>query len=305
MKSPKSLAFLLALALAAVGALPAAAQTCPATPGSPTISALTNFERTLTLNSTLLSTITPNITADTLAALTGGALELREQLNYNPANNVLTSFFFVVAPGSPVPTNLAQIPFTSILATSALGICQIVVVNKPAPSAMFFGAIGNSSPSFFGPFTGEPAVFSFGFTYDSPPVVSNVTEVVAGTLAAYSATAAGSFTVFPLPGGTTPGTGAITISITGPGGASTANSFTSIQTFATLDASASASSNGGPLTFSWSPVDGFPLPGIQGATNGPVLQLTAMRIGHTYQLMLTVTDSKGLTATAIVTVICV
>jgi hypothetical protein len=303
MKSPQSLAFFLASAMMSLSALPADAQTCPTTPATPTITALSHFERTLTLASNVLSTIAPNIAADMLAGINSGALELREQLNFNAQDNVLTEFYFTVQAGAPTPTNLAQIPFSSIFATSTLSVCQIVVGTKPSPSAMFFGTIANSSPSFFGPSTGEPAVFSFGYTNDTPPQINNVTDLIAGIVVAYSPSATGSFTVFPPPGGPSGGSGSITISVIGPGGSmSPTNTFTTTGGFAALDASASTSSNGGPLTFSWAPLPGS-IVGITGGTSSAVLQLNGLRGGHSYQIMLTVTDSKGVTATAIVTVI--
>jgi hypothetical protein len=286
------------LAIAAFGAFPAAAQTCPTTPGTPTITAINHFERTLTLNSTLLSTISPNISADTLAGLNDGTLELREQINFSSASAVVYLTYFVVPAGSPVPTNLPQLPFSSLLSVSTLDICQILVVNKPLPSAMFFGTMG--SGSLFGLVTGEPAVFSFGFTYDNPPVISNVSELVSGVVTAYSSSAAGSFTVFPLPGGGSPtGGGTINISINGPGGPSSTYTYTTLEGFATLDASASTSTNPGPLTFSWTVAPGS-VPGITGGTTSPILQLYGLQHTHTYTFTLTVTDSTGLSASVTV-----
>jgi parallel beta-helix repeat protein len=104
-------------------------------------------------------------------------------------------------------------------------------------------------------------------------------------------------------GGTTPPPpSGITIVITGPGGAtSTTNTFTVTQSQVALDASQSTSTNAGGLSYSWQPAPGSLSVGIPGGnTAKPFIQLGKP---GTYQVILTVTDSTGLTATATITLL--
>jgi hypothetical protein len=102
-------------------------------------------------------------------------------------------------------------------------------------------------------------------------------------------------------GGTTPPppTG-VTIVITGPGGATSAtNTFTVLSNSVNLDASKSTSSNVGPLSYSWTEAPGYPSVGIPGGNTATPSVI--FPYAGTYQLILTVTDSKGVKATATVT----
>src|SRR5712692_3466948 len=86
---------------AALGlSLVAAGQTCKTAPAS--VTAL-SFERAVPL-ANVLTTITPNADPAALAALAGGALEIREQLIYNPGTGNVTSTVFLVPTGSPLPS---------------------------------------------------------------------------------------------------------------------------------------------------------------------------------------------------------
>lgn len=99
-------------------------------------------------------------------------------------------------------------------------------------------------------------------------------------------------------GGTTPPPAGITIVITGPGGASATNTFQTNSGGVNLDASQSTSSNAGGLSYSWKTAPGYPTIGIAGGnTAKPSIQLN---VPGTYELILTVTDSTGATATATV-----
>jgi predicted small secreted protein len=97
------------------------------------------------------------------------------------------------------------------------------------------------------------------------------------------------------------GSSGVTIVVTGPGGAtSPTNTFGTVSSLIVLDASQSTSTNVGTLTYSWTASSGFPPVSMTGAnTATPTLQL-AFKV--TYQLTLTVTDAKGVAATATVTV---
>jgi len=104
---------------------------------------------------------------------------------------------------------------------------------------------------------------------------------------------------------TTPPTGGggtgVTVVVTGPGGAtSSTNTFQTVSSLIALDASQSTSTNAGALAYSWTASPGFPSVSMTGAnTATPTLQLPSI---GTYQVTLTVTDTKGVTATATVTV---
>jgi hypothetical protein len=100
--------------------------------------------------------------------------------------------------------------------------------------------------------------------------------------------------------GTTPPPTGITIVVTGPGGVTSAtNTFEILTNTVNLNASGSTSSNPGALSFNWKPAPGYQAVGIPGGnTATPTVQLP---YAGTYQLILTVTDSTGVTATATIT----
>jgi len=131
--------------------------------------------------------------------------------------------------------------------------------------------------------------------------------VVSGSGVTSSAWLTSPFTSTQLPSPVTPpppppngGGSAVTISVTGPGGTtSTSNTFTTTSNQISLNASQSASTNAGTLTYSWTPSAGYASIVINGGnTATPTFQLHSP---GTYQVTLTVTDSKGATATATVT----
>jgi hypothetical protein len=101
--------------------------------------------------------------------------------------------------------------------------------------------------------------------------------------------------------GTTPPPG-VTIVVTDPGGAtSSTNTFQVSSSTVSLNASGSTSSNPGVLSYSWKPAAGYPAVGIPGGTTAtPSVQLP---YPGTYQLILTVTDATGATATATITLV--
>jgi len=101
-------------------------------------------------------------------------------------------------------------------------------------------------------------------------------------------------------GTTPPPPAGITIVITGPGGATAStNTFQSTSSSISLDASQSTSSNPGGLSYSWKSAPGYPTISIQGGNSAKASVL--LLYSGTYELILTVTDSTGATATATVT----
>jgi hypothetical protein len=281
-------ATVLALVLVVVSAMPASAQTLNAF----------NIERTISLKD-ILTTITPNIPADVLAGLAGGALEVREVLAYNPQANTLTSTFFVVPTGSPIPTPPAMLANlgNATIAIVTMTIDKIFVTTTPFNAVMFVGTDTASTPTPYGSFQGAASSISVGFTSDTPPKVTTVIEAVAGAAVLFSPTATvNTFTVTlpPSGGGGGGGSGAPTAVIT------PANQTVVVKEVA-LDASASTDPNGLALSFQWSVV------GNSNATilHGNSAMATAQLNGNgpnTFVFMVTVTNSAGLSSTAQTTI---
>jgi len=168
-----------------------------------TLTAL-NLERSIALNN-VLTTIPPTgFSAAALAAIAAGALDIREQLNFNPTANTLTSTVFVVPTGSPATTNLTQLPFASFVASTTLSVDRIYITSTPFNAVTLVGTISQSTATPYGNYLGATATVSFGFTNDTPPKVNNVIETVSGAVVIYSAASNGTFTITKP---TTPGGG--------------------------------------------------------------------------------------------------
>jgi len=268
--------------------------------GAQTLNSLT-MERVIVLSSAH-STLTPNLPAALLGAVTSGAQEIHEQTNYNPQASQLTSTFFVLPAGSAPPTNLGSVPATSFLASLSLSVDKTYVTSS---AVQFVGSISQSSAPLFGSasYQGAPATVSFGYTKDTPPKIHDVTESIAGVAVAYTGAATGTLSITQpsTPGGPGGGTG-ITIVVNGLTGATP-----SIQTTVnqlTLDASASTSTNAGALTYTWSIPQGSPSAGIGfpgGNTAVAFVQLSSGK--QTYTINLTVTDATGATATSTISIV--
>lgn len=281
------------VAVVVASSVPGRAQTT-----TPTLTALSSFERTISLSG-VLTTLAPTISPDVLASITSGAVDFREQVNYNPGQGILVSTYFVVQAGSPTPTNLPLLPASSIVASTTLRVDRVYVGTSPTPSVMLVGVIFNSSGTPYGSFAGAPATYSFGYTAGTPPTVSNVVETLAGTAVLYSSTAAGNFTVNQ-PGGGGPPAGTITISLSGPNGPIGSNNILqTVGSNVTITATAT-STNPGALTYSWTANSGYtPIAAL--GVNTPSLSLQ-FAVHQTSVWTLTVTDATGLTASVTVTV---
>src|ERR1035438_9639889 len=130
--------FALALVLALASTTPATAQTLQAF----------NIERTIALND-ILTGISPTLPANVLAALAGGAVQIREPLVYNPQANTLTSTVFALPTGSPPPTPPAVLANlgSALVAVVTMTVDKIYVTTKPFMGVMFVGTdkIGRAS----------------------------------------------------------------------------------------------------------------------------------------------------------------
>jgi len=178
-----SLASLLGLLL--VSSTPAGAQTLTAL----------SLERSVALNN-ILTTITPTgLSSAALAAIAAGSLDIREQSNFNPTTNTLTTTVFVVPTGAPNPTNLSQLPFASFVASTTMSIDKIYITSKPYNAVSLVGTVTQSTNTPYGNYLGAAEQFSFGFTSDKPPKINNVIEVFGGAVVIYSAASQGTFTI--------------------------------------------------------------------------------------------------------------
>lgn len=284
------------LLLAFAGVVPLAAQTAPTTastcttapPGLTTL----DFERAVTL-SDILTTITPNLPGNELAAIASGAQEIREIFVYNSQQGTVTSTVFLVTAGAPLPTPNFNFQ-TGVIQSTTIKISQILTSCAPVPSLLIVGTVSvSSSTGAFGNLTGAPAALSIGYTID--PTINNVVEVIAGTVTAYSAAATGSVT-FPVVPVVPPGsTGGVTVTVTSPQLGTLVGGTKVIQVHQNpllLDASTSTGS--GPLTFTWSTL-GSPVNFIGTGKTGQILVTFPSKGDFTIQL--TVTDSNtGTTA---------
>src|SRR5579884_250400 len=175
---------------------PGTSATCSAAPAN-----VTGFqaERLVSL-SNILTTMTPNAPANTLAALSGGALEIHEIIVYNPQQGTLTDTDMALKAGSPIPTPTSQLTrgqlTSNTLNTFTMAVNQLITSCKPLPSGTFVGTITSSQTGVFGNYTGSPAVVSIGYTTATPPAITNVAVVLPGLVLAYSASATGTLT-FP------------------------------------------------------------------------------------------------------------
>jgi hypothetical protein len=248
-----------------------------------------NFERALGAQG-VLTTLTPNVPPVVAAGALAGTLEIRESMNFNPTNQVVTFNEFAVQAGAPIPTPPSANLTASTFSIASMSVDKIYSSTSPRPSLMLVGTIATNSPtSPFGNLAGAPASLSIGYTNDTPPNINNVVLTIAGSAVEYSAAGTGTLT-FVTPPVTPPPSNAPQIVISSP---------TSVFTrIADLNASTSTSANP-PLTFLWTVVNGNS--DIAHATSATALAYLNGGFGS-YTFKLTVTDAKGNVSTQNVTI---
>jgi hypothetical protein len=288
---------------AAIGlSLVAAGQSTPSTcTTAPTSVTALQLETAIPL-ANVLSTFTPNADPATLAAVAGGALEIRELLVYNPQLGTLTGTVFLVATGSPLPSPLSAITVANTVSVLTETVSQLLTSCSPVPSLMFVGTItGDSGKLFGGSAIGASAAIALGYTTDTPPKVNNVSTTVAGVVTAYSSSASGTLTIPAAPSkpGGGGGTGPTIVVKLADGSKATLGSTVQVP-FSPLflDASGSSSS-GGALTFAWSTTTNSPVAFVGTGVAGQIL--VQFPSAGDYLIKLTVTDASGASATFILT----
>lgn len=277
--------------------LAALSQTTPATCTTPpaTVTAF-NIERKPSLSG-FLTTQNINAPPEFFAALTSGALELREKMIYNAQLGTVTFTVFAVPGGTALPTPNFDFR-TGVAQTATMKVNEIITNCLPFPSVVFVGKLIDSAPnpSLYGVgLTGGTSIISVGYTLDTPPKINNVAGVIAGVAVAWSADAAGTLSFPPAPPGPpTPGAG-VSVKLAYPNGTSTATTTTPIQVGQSpllLDASGSAGT--GALTFAWASGSATPVSFVNTGTPGQIL--VYFPNPGDYAITVTVTDSTGASA---------
>lgn len=284
--------------IALLAMLPVIAQTTPATcTTAPTAFTAFNIERTLNLASAgVFTTLTPSIPANVVAAVTGGALEVRESARLDQSTNVLTIQTFTAQPGSASPTAPNSIQFGSILSSVRVQVEAIYFSCQPVPSALIVGRVATNFPNTpFGNANGALIALGVGYTTASPAQINNVTLLVPGIVGIFTPSASGTIT-FPASSVTPPGTAGTSPTIVFGGGQTQATS----QKQLFLDASRSTDPRGLQLTYSWRQVNTNIAAGINNGNTATPLITFGPRGDYTFEV--TVTNSQGGVSTAQTTI---
>ncbi|MBI2685000.1 MAG: hypothetical protein HYX27_01695 [Acidobacteria bacterium] len=265
-------------------AMSGAAQTA-----APTVTEL-SLERQLVLATTLASSDLA-LPADKVQGIESGAFEVRERLIFNPTGATVTSTIFVVQTGSPLPTPLNANLSGMVLGSYSLGIEKTYITTTPKNSLAFAGTVQSASNGgVLGNVTGLPFYLSLAYTDDAPAKVADVTEVIAGRVAAYTKAASGTLTIPKPPQPPTAGEGP-QIVISAPA--------ITVDRQIALDASKTTDSSGTTLTFAWKAVNKTAVL-LNPNTAVATVQFSEGRGDYTFEV--TVTNGKGVSAKKTVTV---
>jgi hypothetical protein len=266
-----------------------------ATAGAPTLKSLT-IEAIVPVSG-LDAAATPNVPADTLASLTNGTLELRQQLSYSASANTLKVTGIVEAPGSPLPTPASAAGVTTLYSYT-INVDRVDVTAKPGNAVVIVGSVsGDSAVTPFGDIAGALVSVSAGYktstTTASTTEFSRVSTNIAGAASLFSTKGSGTVST-----GDATGSG-LPVAVAGP------KNFISGSPQFQLDATKSKDPSGGTLTYHWSFVPSFGstvnLAGADTATPTVTVPDNSTAEGD-YTFQLTVTNSAGLSAMDTVTV---
>ncbi len=298
----RKLHFTAAALVVLAGTLPALAQTgtttgCTTAPTS--ITAL-NLERTLAFPNGFFSSNVPSLPPAVVVAVASGALEVRDQLTYNPSTKILTVQGFTAQPASPKPTPPNSIGNSSILTLYRVQVENVAFSCQPVASVLMTGRIIDNFPlTPYGDLIGAPIAIGFGYTTsqaNSAPQVNNLTILVPGVAGLFSGSASGTLT-FPALPVNPPGTTGTTPTIVFSPGATQETAQRQLY----LDASKSTDPNGLQLTYQWRQVNSNISAGLSnGSTATPLVTLNGGKGDYIFEV--TVTNSKGVSATAQTTI---
>lgn len=256
-----------------------------------------SVESTVPLTS-IQSTLTPNIPANLLASINGGAVEVRERIVLIPSNPpgsnpTIRVDAFLVAPGSPDQTPPAA--QSQSLFTFTARVDEIIVSKSPTQGVTFIATVtSNDQATPFGNLTGATVIISTGYTVSgSTTNFANLAVVAPGIGVIYSKKATGTLALQTTTTGGTSGNRP-PVAVAGPQGLTT--TLPEVQ----LDASGSSDPDGDPITFSWKSV-GREVNIIDANTAKPRVQLFGNGFGD-YTFEVTVSDNKGGSSTARVTI---
>lgn len=196
--------FALVLAFAALSATALAQTTTPPACAAPATAATAlNIEQVLNLSNGVLATQAPPAPT----GVVNGTQEIHQSFVLDPGSATISALTFLVAKGSPTPTNLSTITAANTLQVGTYKVNQIMAGTTPAPSLMVLATTVNGPPGGFPSSVGTPVVLTMGYTpvaNSGANTINNFALVVAGQVVAWSPAASGTLTLGYPPAGTVP-----------------------------------------------------------------------------------------------------
>jgi len=250
---------------------------------------LSTFTQEVVVNPAMINAATPpNIPAALITAVTSGAIQLRQQVTFDATLRQLRFRTFAVAPQSPNPTPAAG--QTNVVDDYTVDVTQILFTKDPR-SMILIGTVSNvATPSPVGVARGNTVIYSAGYTQGTNGAAqfNNTTLLLPGTGVLFAPTSSGTLTFLgDATGGGTGTTGKTPVADAGP-------DLTAFTIEAQLDGSKSSDPDGNAITYMWKNV-GKSASMRDVTTAKPIVQF-GEGYGE-YEFELTITNSKGVTAT--------